>query len=313
MIKRFMLALVCCGSFSTSFAAEKITVASGAQGNWETAAAQLGLQQGIFLKHGLDVQLLWTQGGGETLQAVVSGSADIGIGLGLTAVMAAYVKGAPIRPIANASTGPDLYWYVAAASPIKSLRDAAGKSMAYSTAGSSTQIALLGLRKLYDVDVRPVATGSPQATYTQVMSGQIDIGWAGPPFGIEQLRKGLIRVVVKEEELPELRDQTVRIMAANLTSLQSKKGLIDDYRAAYAETLTWMYSDPAAMAAYSKFSGIAEDIATQVRSEYWPKRSLDLNTLGGVGAAMRDGVGMKFLTTPLQKEQLDEFFSFYAR
>ena len=102
-------------------------------------------------------------------------------------------------------------------------------------------------------------------------------------------------------------------MAANLSSLQTKQKLIDAYRAAYAETLTWMYSDPAAMAAYSKFSGISEDIATQVRSEYWPKSALDLTTLGGVDVAMRDGVAMKFLTTPLQKEQLDEFFAFYAR
>ena len=137
------------GGVAPCQAQEKLVLASGAQGNWETAAAELGRSSGIFRKHGLEVELLWTQGGGETQQAVTSGSADIGIGLGLAAVMSAYAKGAPVRPVANAMTGPDVYWYVPAASPIQSLKDAAGKTMSFSTVGSSTYIAVLGLRKLF--------------------------------------------------------------------------------------------------------------------------------------------------------------------
>ncbi len=294
-------------------AQEKITIASGAQGNWETAAAELGRSSGIFKKHGLDVQLLWTQGGGETQQAVTSGSADIGIGLGLAAVMSAYTKGAPVRPVANAMTGPDVYWYVQANSPIKSLKDAAGKSMSYSTVGSSTYIAVLGLQKLYGVDLKPVGTGSPSATYTQVMSGQVDIGWAGPPFGMDQLRKGLIRVVVREAELPEFQNQTVRVMISNLNFIQSRPKALEAFRTAYMEVLDWMYSDPAAVKAYSAFSGISEEIALQVREDYFPRKAVDLNRLGGVDFAMKDAVDMKFIKEPLTRQQQDEFFAHYAK
>src|SRR4051812_474135 len=56
-----MIMIVCglCPA-AQSLAAESVRVAAGAQGNWETAAAELGLRQGFFAKHGLDVQLLWT-------------------------------------------------------------------------------------------------------------------------------------------------------------------------------------------------------------------------------------------------------------
>jgi NitT/TauT family transport system substrate-binding protein len=313
MLGRLSVLLVSAVLSLSAQAQEKLTIASGAQGNWETAAAELGRSSGIFKKHGLDVQLLWTQGGGETQQAVTAGSADIGIGLGLAAVMSAYTKGAPIRPVANAMTGPDVYWYVPANSPIKSLKDAAGKTVSYSTLGSSTYIAVLGLQKLYGVDFKPVATGSPAATYTQVMSGQVDIGWAGPPFGMDQLKKGLIRVVVREAELPEFQDQTVRVMISNLNFITARPKVLETFRKAYMEVLDWMYSDPAAVKAYSAFSGIPEDIAVQVRDEFFPRNAVNLNRLGGVDFAMKDAVEMKFLKEPLTRQQQDEFFAHYAK
>src|SRR5213079_2172598 len=54
-------------------------LAIGQRGNWENAAPELGQKAGFFAKHGLTLELLYTQGAGETLQAVISGSVDIGI------------------------------------------------------------------------------------------------------------------------------------------------------------------------------------------------------------------------------------------
>ncbi|MDB5642087.1 MAG: sulfonate transporter [Hyphomicrobiales bacterium] len=300
---------------TTAFASaqDKLIIASGAQGNWRTSPPFLGNHAGIFAKHGLDVQVLWTQGGGETMQAVASGSADIGVGLGLVAVMSAYQKGAPLRPIGNTSTGPDLYWYVPASSPIKSLKDAGGRSIAYATGGSSGFVALQALSKLYGVDMKLTPTGGPAATLTQVMSGQIDIGWANPPFGFEQRKKGLIRVVAREAELPGLDNQTSRVLIANLTALKNRPKVMEKFRAAYAETIDWMYASPDAMPAFSAFSGVPLDIAIQVVEEFWPKKAVLMTSLGGVDAVMRDGVEMKFLNAPLSKSQLDDFFAHYQK
>ena len=315
-MKRVLALAVACAAFanlSSAYALDKFVIASGAFGNWQTSPPHMGKVSGIFEKHGLDVEVLWTEGGGESLQAVASSSADVGVGLGLAAVMGAFQKGAPIRPIGNTSTGPDLYWYVPANSPIRSFKDAEGKSISYATLGSSGYIALIGMQKLHGVNLKMVATGGPAATFTQVMSGQVDIGWANPPFGFEQRKKGLIRVIALESELPEFRDQTSRVLLANLSAIRNKPQQMEAFRAAYAETIEWMYSGPAAMQAYSQFSSVPLDIANQVIEEFWPKKAILMTTLGGVDAAMRDAVEMKLMKEPLTKAQQDEFFAYYAK
>jgi len=49
--------------------------------------------------------------------------------------------------------------------------------------------------KQYELKAKLTAMGGPAANLTAVMSGQVDVGWAAPPFGLDQLDKGDIRVV----------------------------------------------------------------------------------------------------------------------
>ena len=47
------------------------------------------------------LDIVYTQGAGETQQAVISGSVDIGIAAGVMGVLSAYSKGAPVRIISR--------------------------------------------------------------------------------------------------------------------------------------------------------------------------------------------------------------------
>ena len=67
-------------SLRGAFAADKLKVAIGQIDAWANMMPTLGMQAGIFQKHGIELENFGTQGAGETLQAVISGSADIGIG-----------------------------------------------------------------------------------------------------------------------------------------------------------------------------------------------------------------------------------------
>src|SRR4029077_17570791 len=116
---------------SAALADDAIKLAVGARGNWETAAAELGQNAGFFRKRGVALEILYTQGSGETQQVVISGSVGIGVGLGTTSVMAAFAKGAPLRVIGNASTGSSEFWYVAANSPVQSMKDAGHKTIGF--------------------------------------------------------------------------------------------------------------------------------------------------------------------------------------
>src|SRR4249920_816670 len=151
-------------------AADTLKLAVGAPGNWDTCIAEVGQRAGIFKKHGLTLELLYTQGGGETMQAVISGSVEIGVAAGTPAVMGAFAKGAPVRILAAGTTGAgDLYWYVPADSAIRSFKDTDGKTVGYSTNGASTHTTLLALIKHFGVNAKPVASGAGAVTLTQAM------------------------------------------------------------------------------------------------------------------------------------------------
>jgi NitT/TauT family transport system substrate-binding protein len=294
--------------------AETLKLAIGQRGNWENAAPHLGQEQGIFKKHGLELEILYTQGAGETLQAVIAGSTDIGVGVGVTGAMSAFAKGAPVRAIANSATGAhDLYWYVPSASAVKAIKDAEGKTIAYSTNGSSTNLTVLALIKQAGVNAKPTATGNPASTYTQTMSGQVDIGWSSPPFGLEALEKGDIRIIARGSDVPALKNQTVRVMITNVPTIEAKKEQVAKFIAAYRETLEWMYSSPDAIKAYAEWVKVPEKVVQRVRDEFYPRDNLRLDRREGIDLAMTDAVTFKFLAAPLTKEQQDTFFAAYAK
>ena len=98
-----LFAIASCGRGAA--AADALKIAVGQCGNWDSSPVQLGDGAGIFAKHGIAVEAVCTQGTGETQQAVISGSADIGIGVGTLGALGAYAKGAPIRIISGSATG----------------------------------------------------------------------------------------------------------------------------------------------------------------------------------------------------------------
>src|SRR6516162_751349 len=105
-------------------AEDALRLTVGQRGLWDTSISEVGQRAGIFKKHGLALEILWTQGSGETQQAVIGGSVDIGTGVGIMGALSAYSKGAPVRVIgAEMTRAGDLFWYVRADSPIKSLAD----------------------------------------------------------------------------------------------------------------------------------------------------------------------------------------------
>src|SRR5258707_12992556 len=130
------------------------------RGQWDTAITELGERSGIFKKRGIAVTILYTQGGPEAHQAVISGSMDIACGGGIESAIGGFSKGAPVRIIGSAMIGsPDTYWVVVANSPIKQLADAAGKTISYSQNGSARPTPPLSLLHPHKVDARPVSTG----------------------------------------------------------------------------------------------------------------------------------------------------------
>ena len=283
---------------------DTLKVAIGQRGAYENSISEVGQGAGFFKKRGLALDILYTQGSGETQQAVISGAVDIGIGVGTSGAMAAFAKGAPVRVIGATMRGAYEYWYVPAESPIKSFKDADHKTVAFSTKGSSTNLIVMALAKHYGITVTPTATGSQVSTLTQAMTGQVDVGWSVPPIGVAQLTDGKIRIVAHGNDVPAFASQTVRFVLVNADALEKRPDAFRRYMQAYRDTLDWMYGDPASLAPYAKWAGITEAVARRTRDDFIPKDNANPDKISGLDAAMADAVAYKFLPAPLTADQL---------
>ncbi len=295
-------------------AEDVLKLAVGARGVGETFVAELGQDAGIFKKHGLSLDIFYTQASGETIQVVISNAAHIGVAIGFLGTIGAYAKGASVRIIGSTFTGgKQLFWYVRADSPIKSLKDAAGKTVAYSTNGSSTHTSVLALKKLTGTDFVPTQTGAAPATFTQVMSGQIDVGWAGAPFGVDAVEQGRTRVIAKASDDPVLDRQTIRLLIANSDEMKKRPDVFVRFMRGYREALNWVYSTPEGLAAYAKWAKISEATAKRALTEFLPKDAVDPDRISGVDDVMADAVAFKYISAPLTKSQLNDLIQIPER
>jgi NitT/TauT family transport system substrate-binding protein len=295
-------------------AEDTVKLAVGQRGNWDTSVSEIGQRAGIFRKHGLVLDIVYTQGAGETQQAVISGSVDIGVAAGVMGVFGAYSKGAPVRVISAETTGAkDLYWYVKADSPIKSLQDTDGKTLAYSTNGSSTHGIVTAFMQEYKLKAIPTAVGGPAANLSAVMSGQIDVGWAAPPFGLDQLDQKQIRMIASGNDASAFKGQTVRLNIANAGFLQAHQEIVDRYMKAYRETLDYMYSNPEALKIYSDWLNITVAKAERTRDNFFPKAAVNPDKIVGLDTILKDAVTLKFTATELSPQQVAELIQIPSR
>jgi NitT/TauT family transport system substrate-binding protein len=291
-------------SASTAQAGDALKATIGQRGNWDSAIVHLGTKAGIFQKHGLEVEAIYTSGSGETLQPAIAGSVDIGIAVGTLGALAAYAKGAPIRIVGAQATGAADYWYAKASSPIRSLKDTDGRTIAFSTNGSSTHSVVLAFVKEFGLTAKPTATGSPSSTLTAVMTDQVDVGWASPPFGLKEMSEGKIRLIARATDAAIVRGRTIRVVVANAQVLAQRGDAIARFMQAYRESIDYMYGDdPRVIKDYAEFVGVPEPLARRVRDEFFPKALIWPDEMKGLDSLMEEAVTLKFISAPLSKEQ----------
>ncbi len=309
------LAALALGAAQAS-AQDTLKIAIGQINNWENQAPTLGEDIGIFKKHNLKIEAFGTQGAGETIQAVISGSADLGAGVGVAGVMRAFQRGAPVRILLPAFTGTgDLYWYVKADSPIKTIKDTtANHTIAYSTSGSSSNNIVVAFAQELGVKAKPTATGGPPGTLTQVMTGQIDIGWAAPPFGIKDIKEGKIRIVARGSDIPSLHGQTVRAIIVNAECPEGASATRScASRRAIARRSTGCMPIPRRWQMYGEKIKQPVEILQESLKDFHPKSAMQTDKMADIDGAVTDAVKLKFLDAPLTKEQLAEFLQIPAR
>jgi NitT/TauT family transport system substrate-binding protein len=311
-MRRALAAAILVAGATAASAQDALKIAIGQRGGWEQCVSELGQNAGLFKSHNLALDILYTQGSAETLQSVISGSVDIGIGLGTHALLGAYAKGAPVRAIgASFTSADDQFYYVPADSPIRAMPDADGKTIATSTTGSASHMFALALARHFGVNLKPQPTGNYASTLTQVLTRQVDIGFSQAPFNLTAVEEGKIRIIARGRDVPELRNMTSRLIVANADTLARRRDVFVRFMRGFRATMDWLYSDPAAIAAYAAWSGLPARIARQA-PEFLTKDNLDPIRIAGLDGVMADAVKFKYLPAPLSEAQLKELIQIPA-
>lgn len=286
---------------------EKIKVATTFLGLWDTSQPSLCMERGEFAKAGLDVEVISTRGGSENVQAVVAGGMDIGYSPGINSVLAAAVQGAPIRIISAEFRGQnDSFFYVPAQSPIKSIEDLAGKTVAYSRPGGASEAILLALKADRKIDLKPVSTGGVDATFTMAMTGQVDVGYAVPPSMLREAEEGKIRVVFSGDDVESQRSMTQRVIIARQDFLANRRAVAVKFLEVLDKCIDWAYANPEkSLEFYAKLNKTDAAIAKRGMA-FYERPTLSFGPLLEFEKGVRQAVAGGFLKEQPTEAQLKE-------
>jgi ABC-type nitrate/sulfonate/bicarbonate transport system substrate-binding protein len=201
LVPYFRLFLVSCALTMTlaapALAADKIRAGKATGETWGYLPLDVGVEEGIFAKYGLDVEVTVLSGGARFQQALVSDSIDVGLS-GSTA-MAQTVKGSPVIAIAATVGAPRGFAVVVAYdSPIKTVADLKGKTISFATNGSLPDwlVRQLAIGEGWGKGgVKGVALGSVDASIAAVQAHQIDAIMTATEVGLQLQEIQRARVV----------------------------------------------------------------------------------------------------------------------
>ncbi len=268
-------------------------------------------EKGFYKENNIDIDAVFTRGGGENVQAVVSGDAQIGLGTGTLAVISAFVKKAPIKIAGAEITGMDAFWYVQGNTAMRKLEDLSGKKVAYSRPGSSSHMAVLAIADQIKArglkPAEPVSLGGIPEVYTAVRTGQADAGWSVAPFQLDHVEKGELRVVVKGDEIAAMRELTARVHFINTGFAAKNPDAVRGFFRAQQRALDYMFEHKEETAkiwihrAELKFP----ESAVLKTWDFYNRAAMKLKPIHGVQAIIEDGIKNNFLKQPLTQAELN--------
>ncbi len=172
----FMGALLLASFCGTASAADTIHVGKAQGAAWTFTPIDVGIDQGIFAKYGIELDVAALAGDAKVQQALVSNSIDIGLGSGPG--MAFMAKGSPAIGVASFAGAPrNISAIVLVDSPVKTVADLKGKMIAVSTVGSLSDwlAKQMAVQEGWGVDgAHNVPLGAIEASIAALKAKQVD-------------------------------------------------------------------------------------------------------------------------------------------
>lgn len=232
--------------FHNANAAETLRVGRPQAAIFDFTPLTIGIKEGIFARHGVNVKVYTLGGAAQQQQALISGAIDVGLGSGPAMAFAA--RGAPVKGVAEMAGKPAaMVLAVSAKAPIKTVAQLKGKTLSISSPGSITEwlIRELERRQGWKMDaIKTVALGSNSAQMAALRTGQTD----GLPTSIFQATRfaheGILRILVHFGNIePHF---IMHVIFANDHAIATKPDAIRRFLAGWFDTIRFMRTHKAA-------------------------------------------------------------------
>ena len=200
----------------------------------------LGIRQGIFKKHGLEIEISAYSGGGRLQQALTADSIDIG--LGSSPEMASLVKGVPAKAVAAMAGRPYLLaLMVRPDGAVKTIDDLKGRRVGVTTANSLTAwlVRELSRQKGWGPDgISPTPLGGIPGLLAALMMMQVDgfVADISTLLHAEEVGEG--KILVRFGDI--VKDFHVHVIFATNKIMAARPGAVRSFLAGWFETIAFM-------------------------------------------------------------------------
>jgi NitT/TauT family transport system substrate-binding protein len=216
-----------------------LRVGKGFPSLFQFTPLDVGVQEGIFKKHGVDVEISSFAGDAKLQQAFAAGAVDLGIGSGPG--LAFIAKGSPTLGVAE-EAGPPLgiTLCVLAGGPIHSIADLKGKLASISSVGSQTDwmVREIARRQGWGPEgIKRVALGDVPAQLSALRTHQVDM----VPFDITTAYQldatGEVRILLKFGDI--VKEYVNHVIFATNDAIAKRPDDVKKFLAGWFETVAF--------------------------------------------------------------------------
>jgi ABC-type nitrate/sulfonate/bicarbonate transport system substrate-binding protein len=256
---------------SSALAAEKLRVGRAVPQAFSFVPVDVGIQHGIFRKHGLEIESTSFAGDAKMQQAMAAGSIDIALGSG--PAMAFITKGAPVKAVAAFAGRPLLL--VLAVRPdgsINKIADLKGRRVSVSTVGSLTYWLVDELNRQNGWapgTIIPTPMGAMKGQIAALKTKEVDgiVTELSTAYTLE--KAGEAKIIYSFGDL--VKDFHIHVVFATNKLIAERPQAIRAFLAAWFETIAFMRKNKAATVAIAKTVMEAdEDVAGRVYDALMP-------------------------------------------
>ncbi|MGE0745346.1 MAG: ABC transporter substrate-binding protein [Rhodospirillales bacterium] len=288
-------ALVALATGGVASAADKLRVALAVPGFTPYAPVYAAQDLGIYKAKNLDVELTVYRGGPAAQEAVAAGAADI-LSFFPPGVALAIKKGVKEKIVAGAASVTPQGWHilVKADSPIKSLKDLAGKKIGITAKGATSDFYALWAGKMSGGEIQTIPLGGA-GILPALKASQIDAAalWPNLSYRLIEGKEGRSLVDLGKEMPPNLPE----VWVATDAMIAEKPDLVKRFLESIMKATAHMQKDEAYGVGYVKkyaeekddkvakmaYDAIIKTARTDGKVEVeWLKNAYQLANLAGI-------------------------------